>query len=116
MAEVSESPEKPVDTDAVVEDTINGLIATGLIEGPNQVSHTRRHRVEYAYPTPRQQRDEILSRLLPELAKTQFFRAGGLGRGCMRWAIWTIPLCRVWKRRNIFYEERQKPPCGARTW
>ncbi len=76
MCEVSESPEKPVDADAVVGDTVRGLVTAGLIAGEDLVSHCWHRRIEYAYPTPTPGRDRILRQVLPELE-----RLGVLSRG-----------------------------------
>jgi len=82
MAEVSESPDRPVNASSVVQDVVKGLARHGLIEGPEQVAHTWHHRVEYGYPTPTLGRDAILHSLLPQLEK----EAAILSRG--RFGAW----------------------------
>jgi protoporphyrinogen oxidase len=79
MAEVSESPDKPVDRTNVVKDTIAGLVATGLIDSPARVAHTWMLRVEYGYPTPTPQRDEILHNLLPKMYEQGILSRGRFG-------------------------------------
>jgi protoporphyrinogen oxidase len=79
MAEVSESPEKPIDHATLADATIRSLLAVGLIEGPDQVTHTWTHRVEYGYPTPALGRDAILRRLLPQLHKRDILSRGRFG-------------------------------------
>lgn len=79
MAEVSESPDKPVDQSRVVEDTVQGMIATGLIESADQVHHTWSIRIEYGYPTPSRGRDEILRKLLPQLHERDIYSRGRFG-------------------------------------
>jgi protoporphyrinogen oxidase len=79
MAEVSESPDKPVDAAKVVHDTIDGLVATGLISGADQVSHTWTHRVEYGYPTPGKARNKALRKLLPALKELSIYSRGRFG-------------------------------------
>jgi protoporphyrinogen oxidase len=79
MAEVSESAQKPVDAAAVADETVAGLVATGLITGPQQVDHLFTHRVEYGYPTPALGRDKIIYRLLPELVRAGIYSRGRFG-------------------------------------
>jgi len=79
MAEVSESPDKPVDASTVAAETLRGLQAIGFIECPEQVTHTWTHRAEYAYPTPSLGRDEIVHRLLPELRELDILSRGRFG-------------------------------------
>ena len=79
MAEVAESPQKPVDPEQVAEDTVRGLIAAGLLESPDQVNHTWTHFVKYGYPTPALGREEVVNRLLPALAEKRIFSRGRFG-------------------------------------
>lgn len=79
MCEISESPVKPVDGGRVVHDAIKGLVASGLIEDPDAVSHTWSLRAEYAYPTPAKERDQIISSLLPEMYSKRILSRGRFG-------------------------------------
>ncbi|MEN6626056.1 MAG: FAD-dependent oxidoreductase [Candidatus Sumerlaeia bacterium] len=79
MGEVSESPAKPVDADAVTDEVVQGMIATGLIEKRSDVHHTWTRRVERAYPTPALGRDEALHRILPELERHGIYSRGRFG-------------------------------------
>ena len=79
MAEVSESPHKPVDAGSVIEETIRGLAATGLIRSPSEVFNTWHMRVEYGYPTPTPQRDKALAYLLPALEDQGILSRGRFG-------------------------------------
>jgi protoporphyrinogen oxidase len=79
MAEVSESSDKPVNAETVAEETVRGLATAGLIEGPEQVTHTWVRRVEYGYPTPSLGRDEILRRLLPAMQEAGIYSRGRFG-------------------------------------
>jgi protoporphyrinogen oxidase len=79
MAEVSESPHKPVDASRVVDDTLNGLSATGLIERRDEVHHTWHLRLERGYPVPSLNRDRALSALLPALESRHVYTRGRFG-------------------------------------
>jgi protoporphyrinogen oxidase len=79
MCEVSESPEKLVDPNRVVEETIAGLLASGLIDSPRRVHHIWLRHVDYSYPIPTPDRDAILNRILPELADHRILSRGRFG-------------------------------------
>jgi protoporphyrinogen oxidase len=79
MAEVSESSAKPVDASSVVEETITGLLATGLIEDRLQVHHTWHRRLEHGYPTPSLRREPAIQVLLSALDERNVFSRGRFG-------------------------------------
>ena len=79
MCEVSESPEKPVDGESVVKDTVAGLVASGLIESADEVVHRWSYRVERSYPIPSKARDKVLDYLLPELYAQNILSRGRFG-------------------------------------
>ena len=79
MTETSESPQKPVVGARLVDDTIAGAIASGLIESRAQVASVWMHRVEYGYPTPSLDRDAQLARVLPALEAKDLFSRGRFG-------------------------------------
>lgn len=79
MAEVSESRYKPVDAGRVVTDTIDGMLATGLIRRRDDVHHTWHTRLEYGYPVPSLGRDEALGRLQPALEACDVYSRGRFG-------------------------------------
>lgn len=79
MFEVSESPEKPVNPDTVMEDVIDGAINTGLLENRSQVHHTWYHFIPFGYPTPSRNRNEQLFPHLVGLAKQGIFSRGRFG-------------------------------------
>ena len=79
MAEVSESPEKPVDASTVEDDTVRGLLATSLVSDVSHVSHTWHRRLEYGYPTPSLHRDQALAGLLPALDRCGVYSRGRFG-------------------------------------
>jgi protoporphyrinogen oxidase len=79
MAEVSESPHKPVDRERVIEDTIEGLFATKLINKSHDILSTWSYRAHYGYPTPALGRDAALHAIHPELEKQGIYSRGRFG-------------------------------------
>jgi hypothetical protein len=79
MAEISETPDKPVDTAGLPEATVAGLARAGLIESARQVTHVWTRRCDYGYPTPSLGRDAVLARLLPELRAAGIVSRGRFG-------------------------------------
>jgi protoporphyrinogen oxidase len=79
MAEVSESPVKPVECAKVVEQTVKGMAAARLIEGAGQVVSTWHYRADHGYPTPSLARDEAVRVLLPGLEQHGIFSRGRFG-------------------------------------
>ena len=60
MAEISESPEKPVSIGTIVEEVVTAFERCGFIDRANVVSRWHR-RLEHGYPTPWLGRDEVLA-------------------------------------------------------
>ncbi len=81
MTETSESSVKHVDRETLIEQTIQGLLNTGLIDSRDQVVSTWRYTAEHGYPTPSLERNELLKKLEPPLE-----RAGVSSRG--RFGAW----------------------------
>lgn len=79
MAEVSESPHKPVNQATLIEDTIEGMYATHLINKSHDVLSTWSYRAHYGYPTPALGRDNALNAIHPELEKLGIFSRGRFG-------------------------------------
>ncbi len=79
MLEVSESPDKAVDADAVVREVEDGLLATGLVGSRAEIVSRWHTRLEYGYPTPSLGRDEALGVLLPVLERRGIFSRGRFG-------------------------------------
>ena len=79
MAEVSESKFKPVDSNKVVEQTIDGMLATRLIESRGDVISMWHRRLDYGYPTPGLQRDAALAVLFPKLERDGIYSRGRFG-------------------------------------
>lgn len=79
MTETSESPAKTVNFDRLVDETIDGLIATKLIESRDQVFSTWTFRAGHGYPTPSVERDDLLRKVMPELTSQGVFSRGRFG-------------------------------------
>jgi protoporphyrinogen oxidase len=79
MLEVSESPEKPVDGDKVLDECIAGLLATGLIEDVRDIASAWRYFARHGYPTPSLERDAALAELLPAIEEHGIFSRGRFG-------------------------------------
>jgi protoporphyrinogen oxidase len=67
MAEVSESPAKPVDRQSLIEETIRAMREDLLIGDDDEIVSTFHQAFDYGYPTPSVERDGILKAVLPEL-------------------------------------------------
>lgn len=65
MAEVAESPFRPLARADVVEHAIEGLLATRLIASRAEVHHTWHRRLTRGYPVPSLGRDAALEAILP---------------------------------------------------
>ncbi len=79
MAEVSESPVKPVDMDTIVEETVDGLRACRLIDANSRISSRWHRRLEYGYPTPWHGRDAVLQPVNDALTRLGIFSRGRFG-------------------------------------
>jgi len=79
MCEVSESPRKPVDADRVVEETIEGCVATGLVPDRKKICSTFYRFLPISYPTPALGRSEILDGLLSRLMELDIYSRGRFG-------------------------------------
>ena len=79
MAEVSESEFKRVDHGRVVDQVVEGMRATGLV-GQNDRILSRWHRfLEYGYPIPTVDRDQVLGQVLPALEALDVYSRGRFG-------------------------------------
>jgi protoporphyrinogen oxidase len=79
MAEVSESPFKSVDSAHVVDQTVEGFLATGLIASRSEVHHTWHIRLEHGYPVPTLLRDDVLRALMRAFEARDVFSRGRFG-------------------------------------
>jgi protoporphyrinogen oxidase len=78
LAEVSESPRKPVSGD-VVSDVCRGLNVTNLISSQEDIVSIWHCKLDYGYPTPFLGRDEVLMELHNVLEPLNIFSRGRFG-------------------------------------
>lgn len=78
MAEVSESEQKPVNHQTIIEDTIQGMKNCGLITDEKIIS-TWSFKAALGYPTPSLERDTILNELIPSLDEKGISSRGRFG-------------------------------------
>lgn len=78
MAEVSESHQKPVDKNTIIEETIQGMKNSKLITDEEIVSKWHFH-APLGYPTPSLERDKILKKLIPAFEKKGIYSRGRFG-------------------------------------
>lgn len=78
MAEVSESPDKPVDADMLVDEVIEAMRVCHFID-PSQVVSRWHRRLEHGYPTPWVGRDPILADVDRALRSDRIFSRGRFG-------------------------------------
>jgi protoporphyrinogen oxidase len=79
MAEVSESPAKPVENDRLLDAIVAGMLTAGLIESAADVVSTWHFRAAPGYPTPSLCRDQALNAILPQLEQRGVFSRGRFG-------------------------------------
>jgi len=79
MAEVAESPYKPVDQTQLTEQVIQGLLATRLIDRRDDIVSTWKYRAGYGYPTPGLERDAALAEILPFFEAKCVYSRGRFG-------------------------------------
>jgi protoporphyrinogen oxidase len=79
MTETSESPQKPVDREELIEETIQGLLNTQLIDAREDIVSTWLYSADYGYPTPSVERDDILNQVIPALEQFGIYSRGRFG-------------------------------------
>jgi protoporphyrinogen oxidase len=81
MCETSYSPHKPVSKDAIVDDTIQGLVNSGMIEERDREQIVSRYLIDvpYAYPVPTTGRDAALAVIQPLLEAHEVYSRGRFG-------------------------------------
>ncbi len=81
LCETSHSDHKPVDETRIVRDTIDGLVASGLItaDETRDIVSTWHHHAAYSYPVPTVDRDARLAEVIPWLEARSIYSRGRFG-------------------------------------
>lgn len=79
MAEVSESPDKPVDAARLVDDVVAGFRRVGFINDGTHILSRFHRRLPHGYPTPWLGRDDVLDQVLPMLESREILSRGRFG-------------------------------------
>jgi protoporphyrinogen oxidase len=79
LTEVSESRYKPVYQVQLIEQVVEGLLATGLIDRRESITSTWQYRAGYGYPTPAIGRDAALEEIVPFFEAQDVFSRGRFG-------------------------------------
>jgi protoporphyrinogen oxidase len=79
MAEVCESPARPVDAATLVDDVVAAMLRDGLILPETPIVSRWHHREEHGYPTPFVGRDEVLASVRPVMEESRLFSRGRFG-------------------------------------
>ena len=79
MAEVCETPHRPVDGARIGPDVVAALRADGLVPAGARVRSLWHRREEHGYPTPFLGRDAVLDRIQPALETHRVFSRGRFG-------------------------------------
>ncbi|MEZ5285662.1 MAG: hypothetical protein R2712_12820 [Vicinamibacterales bacterium] len=79
MAEVAESPHRPLQDPDVTGATVRGLVAAGLLADASMVHHCWHRRLDHGYPVPSLDRDRVLAGLHPVLEARGVWSRGRFG-------------------------------------
>ena len=79
MCEVSESSDKPVNSETVVDEVVQGLINSKLITAEDEIISRWYKRLEYGYPTPWKGRDAVLDPVNEALTSMDIYSRGRFG-------------------------------------
>jgi hypothetical protein len=79
MAEVCESPKKPVDAERLQETVLTAMRQDGLLPAGTDVVSFWHGRASHGYPTPFLGRDLVLDQILPALEARRVFSRGRFG-------------------------------------
>lgn len=101
MLEVSESPMKSVNRTTLLDDCIQGLINTEMIEPNDEIVSTYHRCFEHGYPTPSLERDGILEQLLAKLQKMDIYSRGRFGS--WKYEVWLNSLLPLIKADSLIH-------------
>jgi protoporphyrinogen oxidase len=81
MCETTYSPTKPVDKDRIIAETVNGLVASGMLSRDEKKNIVSRYLIDipYSYPVPTLQRDESLAEINYWLETHDIYSRGRFG-------------------------------------
>jgi len=79
IAEVSESPHKPVNQEKLLDEVIQGALNTRLIQSRAEIVSNWNYRAHYGYPTPGLHRDEALAHIIPFFENHKVYSRGRFG-------------------------------------
>jgi protoporphyrinogen oxidase len=79
MTETSESTKKNLNRTNIIEDTIQGLLNTKLIQHKDEVVSTWLYSADYGYPTPSIDRDSIMKKIIPYFDNLNIYSRGRFG-------------------------------------
>jgi protoporphyrinogen oxidase len=79
MAETSQSIEKPVSEETIIEETIQGLIHTKLLNKEDEIISTWKLKAPYGYPVPSTERDLLLPQVIYLTQEMGIYSRGRFG-------------------------------------
>jgi protoporphyrinogen oxidase len=79
MCEVSESGYRSLDQQSLIDNVVDGAVATRLVKDARQILSRWSYRAAYGYPVPGLQRDAALAHLLPEFERFGVYSRGRFG-------------------------------------
>ncbi len=96
MCETTYSPHKPVDKERIIEETIQGLINSGMITEDERSRIVSRYLIDipYSYPVPTLGRTGLLGLSSRIWSPGESIPADASAPGSTRSGTWTTPSCR----------------------
>lgn len=79
LLEVSESSEKPVQQETLLQECLDGLIEADLLDPSDEIVSTLVRRFLHGYPTPNLGRNDALGKILPYLKSKNILSRGRFG-------------------------------------
>lgn len=81
LCETSHSEHRPIDGGRIVEETVQGLVAAGLMtdQETEDIVSTWVYHADYSYPVPTVDRDRILATVMPWLEQRSIYSRGRFG-------------------------------------